>query len=109
MTHTTSEPHEAGAAAVARQAALVAAHRYTTHRSPGAARSTPVDVTIESVAELRIAVEEYVSALRAAGRPPETAVVLVKQVIAEVDASLDDSEILRRDAVRWAIEAYYAP
>jgi hypothetical protein len=112
MTHTTGEPHEAGAMSAARQAALRAAQRCMAQGMRGAPRIfAPVSVSTPSVpplVELQNAVEAYVAELKAAGRPPESTVVLVKQVIAEVGAPPDDADLLRREAVRWTIQAYYA-
>jgi hypothetical protein len=109
LTHATNDPPDAGAA---RQAALLAAQRCSVHGVRLAPRLARVSSATKAgdalVVELRVAVEAYVAALKAAGRPPEATVVLVKQVIAEVDASADETEVLRREAVRWTIDAYYA-
>ena len=128
MTHTTGEPHDAGATSAARQATLRAAQRCMAHGVRAAPRLyAPISLQSESVSqplsqslspsisppisplvELRGAVEAYVAALKAAGRPPESTVVMVKQIIAELDAPPDDADLLRREAVRWTIDAYYA-
>jgi hypothetical protein len=129
MTHTTGVPLDAGAASAARQAAVRAAQRCMAQGLRSVPRFyAPVALTSPSVAtsggptgtsgtpsngspliELQSAIEAYVAELKAAGRPPESTVVLVKQVIAELDAPPDDADLLRREAVRWTIDAYYAP
>jgi hypothetical protein len=92
--HTGDVPGAAAALGAALSAALAAA----TVR-PG-----------DGLAALHDAVAAYARALRAAGAPPEAAVIAVKHAIEAADvcryATPDDLEFAAR-VVTWGIEAYF--
>jgi hypothetical protein len=58
---------------------------------------------------LRDSVVAYVSVLRHIEIPPERAIVLVKSAVIESDACPDKhNRHVVEEAVRWAVDAYYA-
>ena len=58
---------------------------------------------------LRESVATYVAALRRTDVPPERAIVLVKSAVLESDLVPDKHHRqVIEDAVRWAVDAYYA-
>ena len=58
---------------------------------------------------LRESVMAYATALRRTSVPPERAVVLVKSAVLESDSYPDKhNRHVVEEAVRWAVDAYYA-
>jgi hypothetical protein len=99
--------------AAARARARSAAEEYVqlcrrAEASKNEAREPCAQATLMSES-LRDSVAAYVSALRRTEVPPERAIVLVKSAVLESDSYPDEHH--RRvveEAVRWAVDAYYA-
>jgi hypothetical protein len=103
--------HERAAAALA--AARKAAERYVQLRRKAQATLGQTREILAETArlrdDLRDSVTRYVLMLRGAAVPPERAVILVKNAVFESDGYPDSHhrEVVE-EAVRWAVDAYYA-
>jgi hypothetical protein len=100
-------------AAAARARARVAAEQYVQlRRRAEAALDEARDLcaqTAELQASLRDSVAAYVSMLRRTDVPPERAIVMVKSAVVESDSYPDKHHrFVVEEAVRWAVDAYYA-
>lgn len=96
----------------ARQAALLAADRCAILLRRSIIRyhesERILDESERVVQQLRAAVEFYARTLRAESFPPETTITLVRGVVDNLNAAVDEKDVLGSAAVRWAIEAYYS-
>jgi len=99
--------------AAARAAARTCAEVYVqVRREAQATRKESRELRTETVRlreQLRETVTAYVSALRGIQTTPERAIVLVKSAVVESDGYPDSHhrEVVE-EAVRWAVDAYYA-
>jgi hypothetical protein len=63
-------------------------------------------------AEMRVAIQHYVTTLKSGGVPPERALALLKSAMEDglggVGFDRARDEELLQDGVRWGIQAYYA-
>lgn len=60
--------------------------------------------------ELRGCVTAYITAIRGSGVPPETSLVLLKQMMRDHLHLGDESlKAIGEEVTRWAIDAYYRP
>jgi hypothetical protein len=99
--------------AVARVQARLAAERYVELRRRTEATLEKTRELLTEAAELREtlrhSVTAYVAVLRRTDVPPERAIVMVKTVIVESDPCPDKHHRhVVEEAVRWAVDAYYA-
>ena len=84
----------------ARQIAEAARH--------GDIEADAVVLSASAFAELRVCIHDYSDRLRSLDTPPETALLLVKRIVAEaMDEHGVRSESFMRAAVGWMIEGYY--
>jgi soluble lytic murein transglycosylase-like protein len=113
-----SSSHSAVAAAIAAAAearalveTLVAMREAT--RALNVERGALLESLRQGRAEMRVAVQHYVSTLKRGGVPPERALVLLKAAMVDglggaAGREAAGNEELIGDGVRWGIEAYYA-
>jgi seryl-tRNA synthetase len=110
-------------AAVLRQQALAERHRSVLaeheelRRAREATRAATRQAWLEREADredreaLHREVTEFVRRLKAAGMPPQSVLVTVKSLVADValaqDPPLYDSVPLTDEVVRWSLDAYY--
>lgn len=71
----------------------------------------PTGRDLDSAAELRVAVGDFVATLRTQGLGPEGVLVAVKDLLAEMGGTRDDDErrLLFQQVITWCIEEYYRP
>ena len=99
--------------AAARAHTRVNAERYVQlRRTADATREEAQELRAQAAMlqeTLRESVMVYAAALRRTSVPPERAVVLVKSALIESDSYLDKhNRYVVEEAVRWAVDAYYA-
>jgi hypothetical protein len=99
--------------AAARARARSAAEEYVQlRRRVDASRTEAVEFCAQAALlgeSLRDSVAAYVSVLRRTEVPPERAIVLVKSAVVESDSYPDKHHRQAvEEAVRWAVDAYYA-
>lgn len=97
------------ARAVAQAAVTHAAQRVLGTPALAHASAAAVAAAVASDAGLREAVRRYATCLRDEGVPPERALVLVKSAVRDAVAPDTAAGVgIMLDAVRWAIDGYYA-
>jgi sulfur carrier protein ThiS len=106
-----SLPREKVAASRA-QARLAAEQYVQLRRLAAATRDEAREIRVEAARlreSLRESVAAYAAALRKTDIPPERAIVLVKSAVVESDSYPDKHHRqVVEEAVRWAVDAYYA-
>jgi hypothetical protein len=97
------------ARSLAQSAVTQAAQRVLRTPALVYATASAIATAVASDAVLREAIRRYATCLRDEGEPPERALVLVKAAVRDAVASDTPTGVgIMLDAVRWAIDGYYA-
>ncbi|HET7458602.1 MAG TPA: hypothetical protein VFJ74_13230 [Gemmatimonadaceae bacterium] len=99
----------ASARAVAQAAVTNAAQRVLRTPALAYASASAIAAAVAGDAGMREAIRRYAACLRDEGEPPERALVLIKTAVRDAVAPDTPTGVgIMLDAVRWAIDGYYA-